>query len=176
MIIHQSHSIPAAIPDRSSRFLIIGLFHRNSHLKNSGDKEPSPSLASIVTLVFGFLYFALLIFAYSTMSYFSLGLGYFFLSDTAKIIIHLIARTPAIFLMVGGILGIWMKKRPDKIIIPLVIFIITAVLSLAYAFIGMPIGISIISLVLLVIDIVFGFQVRKAYQAYKAYQAASYRY
>lgn len=133
-------------------------------------------IASIVTLVFGFLYFALLIFAYSTMSYFSLGLDYFFLSDTAKIIIHLIASTPAILLMVGGIFGIWMKKRPDKIMIPLVIFIITAVLSLAYAFIGMPIGISIISLVLLVIDIVFGFQVRKAYQAYKAYQAASYRY
>jgi hypothetical protein len=77
-------------------------------------------IASIVTLVFGFLYFALLIFAYSTMSYFSLGLDYFFLSDTAKIIIHLIASTPAILLMVGGILGIWMKKRPDKIMIPLV--------------------------------------------------------
>ena len=99
-----------------------------------------------------------------------------FLSDTTKIIIHLIASTPAILLMVGGILGIWMKKRPDRIMIPLIVFMITAVLSLAYAFIGMPIGISLICLVLLVIDIVFGFQVRKAYQAYKAYQAASYRY
>ena len=126
-------------------------------------------ITSIITLVYGILFLALMIYALNNMSIFSVGLDYYLLPGSTKMLIHFFTYLPAILYIIDGLLGIWVKNHPDKVIILLILFIITAVIIVAYCFIGFSIGFTIFNLIILILDIVFGFQVRKAYKAASVY-------
>ena len=126
-------------------------------------------ITSIITLVYGILFMALMIYALNHMSTFSVGLDYYLLPGSTKMLIHFIICLPAILYIIDGLLGIWLKNHPDKVMILLILLIITAVIIVAYCFIGFGIGFTILNLIILILDIVFGFQVRKAYKAASVY-------
>ena len=126
-------------------------------------------ITSIITLVYGILFMALMIYALNHMSIFSVGLDYYLLPGSTKMLIHFLTCLPAILYIIDGLLGIWVKNHPDKVMILLILLIITAVIIVAYCFIGFGIGFTILNLIILILDIVFGFQVRKAYKASSVY-------